>query len=99
MMPADQPIDVTRVIGAANDLGLMLRGAGYPRVSAGAVVDGKSVKDALLGLENTIESFLGLTPTLDQIREENQKLHWLVKRLFDQVDELKGELTGISTRE
>ncbi len=58
MMPADEPFAVTRVIGTAHDLVQMLRGYGQPAVTPSAVVDGKSLKDALLGLRSVIDEFL-----------------------------------------
>jgi hypothetical protein len=50
---------VAMAMGTADTLNNMLRGIGYPRITAaGATVDGKKLSDSLKALRDQIDTFL-----------------------------------------
>jgi len=55
----DDPTTVAMAIGTAGTLNNMLRGIGYPPITAaGKTVDGKALCDSLIALRDEIDKFL-----------------------------------------
>jgi hypothetical protein len=55
----DDPTTVAMAIGTAGTLNNMLRGIGYPPITAaGKTVEGKALSDSLLALRDEIDKFL-----------------------------------------